>query len=480
MNTTRPDTPEPGRRALYRTIWRWHFYAGLFCVPFVLWLATTGAIYLFKPQIDAFAERAYDGLPLDGPAATPQAQVRAALAAVPGATLYAYELPRTPQSAARVLVAREGVVTRVYVHPQNLLVLGRVAEDDRFTRLIFRLHGELLLGDRGSMLVELAASWAIVMIVSGLYLWWPRAAGGLGGVVWPRLHRGGRVFWRDLHAVVGLWVSVFALFLLLSGLPWTHFWGGNLKTLRQFIAAASVQQDWSTGRGDERQQIRARTAPPDEHAGHHMGGGHAMHHEALSEADKAYLMGMPVPDVAAPYAPLDRLVPVVAALRLPPPVLIAPPSKASPDWSARSDTQNRPQRVNLTLDAERAVVRGRSGFGDKPLLDRIIGTGVAAHEGQLFGWFNQLLGLFTAIGLVTLSVSGLVMWWKRRLPGRSPATLGAPAAGDARVPGRVIALALAFGLFLPLLGASMLGVLLAERLVLRRLPRARVFLGLGA
>jgi transposase len=33
----------------YRTVWRWHFYAGLFCIPFVLWFATTGTIYLFKP-----------------------------------------------------------------------------------------------------------------------------------------------------------------------------------------------------------------------------------------------------------------------------------------------------------------------------------------------------------------------------------------------------------------------------------------------
>ena len=38
---------------LYRAIWRWHFYAGLFVVPFILLLALTGAIYLFKPQLDA-------------------------------------------------------------------------------------------------------------------------------------------------------------------------------------------------------------------------------------------------------------------------------------------------------------------------------------------------------------------------------------------------------------------------------------------
>ena len=41
----------------YRALWRWHFHAGLFCIPFVIVLALTGSIYLFKPQIDAFADR---------------------------------------------------------------------------------------------------------------------------------------------------------------------------------------------------------------------------------------------------------------------------------------------------------------------------------------------------------------------------------------------------------------------------------------
>jgi uncharacterized iron-regulated membrane protein len=45
-------TPERQSWLNYRTVWRWHFYAGLFCIPFVIWLATTGSIYLFKPQIE--------------------------------------------------------------------------------------------------------------------------------------------------------------------------------------------------------------------------------------------------------------------------------------------------------------------------------------------------------------------------------------------------------------------------------------------
>jgi uncharacterized iron-regulated membrane protein len=185
------------------------------------------------------------------------------------------------------------------------------------------------------------------------------------------------------------------------------------------------------------------------------------------------LMMLPTFDADA----LDRLVPVVSALHLPPPVLIAPPSAASAQWTARSDTQDRPQRVALTLDGERGAVLTRKEFREQPLLDRIIGTGVAAHEGQLFGWLNQLLGVLTALGLITLVVSSLTMWWTRRPAG----TLGAPpgVAGE-RVGAPLIALAVLFGVLLPLLGVSLIAVLVIERVLLRRIAPLRDFLGIAA
>ena len=48
--------------ATYRLIWRWHFYAGVFCLPFIVVLCLSGAIYLFKPQIDAYLDRPLDSL----------------------------------------------------------------------------------------------------------------------------------------------------------------------------------------------------------------------------------------------------------------------------------------------------------------------------------------------------------------------------------------------------------------------------------
>ena len=54
MSTTSP--PQEGKRKtfdLYRAVWRWHFYAGLLVLPFMITLAITGGLYLFKDELDA-------------------------------------------------------------------------------------------------------------------------------------------------------------------------------------------------------------------------------------------------------------------------------------------------------------------------------------------------------------------------------------------------------------------------------------------
>ena len=76
-----------GRVPLYRTIWRWHFYAGLFVIPFILILSVTGAAYLFKPELDRWEERSWRGLPTAG-AVDADAQVAAARADFPGASFH--------------------------------------------------------------------------------------------------------------------------------------------------------------------------------------------------------------------------------------------------------------------------------------------------------------------------------------------------------------------------------------------------------
>jgi uncharacterized iron-regulated membrane protein len=108
-------------------------------------------------------------------------------------------------------------------------------------------------------------------------------------------------------------------------------------------------------------------------------------------------------------------------------------------------------------------------------VDPAVGVGIAAHEGALFGWPNQVLGVLTTLGLVLLSVSGVILWWKRRDQG----LLAAPKpALSPRVSWRLISIIVLIGVCLPLFAASLLIVLPLKWLVLSRITPVRNWLGL--
>lgn len=444
----------------YRTIWRWHFYAGLFSIPFVIWLSITGSIYLFKPQIDAWLDRPYDRLLLSGARTTPAQQAAAALAAVPGSTLHYYEMPQSAQSATRVIVGKGAEEFRVYLNPETLAILRVVNEDHRFTQRIFHLHGELLMGDAGSVVVETASSWAIVLIATGLFLWWPRQTEKLAGVVYIRMTKGKRLFFRDLHAVTGLWISAYALFLLLTGLQWAKVWGTMFHETRSVLSRHLVHEDWTTGRSNELSQRMAmnRNSMPGMDMGPDI---------ADTEPSGSAVQNM--------LEPLNRVVPAVVTLHLAYPALVSPPSGPGEAWSAKSNHQNRLLRTHATVDGATGAILSTTTFYQQSWLDRVLALSVGMHEGQLFGIANQLIGLVTCLGLITLSVSAIVLWWQRRAIGM----LGAPARRQAHtLTWKAAVIMAAFALYLPMLAASIVLVFITEKLVLPRFPLFHRWLGL--
>jgi uncharacterized iron-regulated membrane protein len=432
----------------YNAVWRWHFYAGLFCMPFVIWLSCTGALYLWRPQIEAWLDRPYDNLSVNGAPASPDARVSAALNAVPGSQLRKYYLPQSPTDATRILVGKHGAMSRVYVDPYTLHVLHVADEESRPFRVIFHLHGELLAGALGSYLVEIAACWTIVMLITGMYLWWPRGR-GLAGVLYPRLSRGGRGLWRDLHATAGFWISFFALFLIVTGLPWAKGWGTYLTEIRELTGTARGPVDWTIGG----KPPKATAMTPE-------------HHAHMSAEDMA--------SVTRP-GELERVIATVGPLNLAQPVSIKPPAAAGGPWLVASEAANRPLRSNLTVDGATGRVIERTDFAERHWIDQTIGYGVAAHEGQLFGIANQILGTLTALFLIGLSVSGIVMWWKRRPTG----ILGAPMAlARPKIGAALVVSILLLAIYMPMFGLTLALVLLIEALALRQLESVRKWLGL--
>lgn len=438
----KPRRPAAAAASPYRAIWRWHFYAGLFVLPFILILSVTGSIYLFKPQIERWEERGFRGLGTAG-AVSSDLQLDAALAANPGSRFQSYRLPeRTGDAAMIQLGLADGGIRQVFVSPQGK-VLGSLVPNARIADTVSRIHGSLLLGKWGDWLVELAASWTIVMILTGLYLWWPRPFHA-SGTLWPRLSLRGRPLLKDLHRVTGFWIAGLVLVMLASGLPWAGAWGSVFHWARAEMGLVQGPSQWKVGAE-----------------------AHAHDHEAMLRAAET---------TTPPSAlPLSAFVARAQAERLAYPAVLLPPyapQRFGPPtdnvWTAKSEAQNRPLARQVTYDPASGHEVGRSGFADQHPIDRIVNTGVAWHEGQLFGLANQLLGVFTALALISISVLGSLMWLKRRPQGGLGAP-SAPAGVGRRWPTAAL---IVLGLLLPLFGASLVALFLFDQVVVR-LWRAR-------
>ncbi len=232
------ELDEDARRdtALYRWVWRWHFFAGLVVAPFLIVLALTGGLYLFEHEFAGWWNRDLVRVAASAAPLPPEQQERAVLAAYPGARVVRFAVPHAGRAAEWQVRTASGELRAVFVNPADAAVLGDLPVESRFMSVVRKLHGELLLGRFGTTLVELAACWTFILLVTGVFLWWPRGARS-GGVFWPRFGATGRLLLRDLHAVPSLWNAGIVAFLVLSGLPWSGFWGEQLAQLGTLSAA---------------------------------------------------------------------------------------------------------------------------------------------------------------------------------------------------------------------------------------------------
>lgn len=453
--------------ALYRTIWRWHFWAGLVVAPFLLILSLTGAIYLFNDEItDAF----YPELRFVTPhtqSVTPGRMVRVALAAYPGA-VSRIDLPSAADRPAVVFVTPEaGSPLRVHVDPADGRVLGGLDYDDTLVGWADEMHGSLTIGTLGDRIVELAACWALVLIATGVVLWWPRGRWQAAGVLWPRLGGGGRRFWRDLHGPVGVWTVGLIGFLIVTGLPWAGIEGSVLQRFGTAIGAgypASFRTHNTPGSipmkaalGDtpwtlETAPMPQSHAPPDTPGQRAVHAGHAGHDAPP-----------PTDDVAA-IAGIDRVAALLATRGLSAGYRLYLPGGPAGVYTAYTYPDQPEGQRTIYVDRYRFRQIGPDvDYADYGWLGRATELGVQIHMGNYFGRANQLLMLVPCIAIWLLAISGVAMWWKRRPAGR----IGAPPAMSGARRRGLIGVLVAAGIVMPLLGASMLVIALLDAIVVR-------------
>ncbi len=413
-----PTARERRARMLRPIMWRLHFIGGFLAGPIVISLALTGILYAWNPQIDRVrfgdAIVASDG----APTASLAEQVEAAQAAHPDWGVFAVipahgdtntlVLMDPPGGGAGFSGPSDGV--EVFVDPATGAHTGDVMQAEKSDTILRTLHSSWRIGAAAEPLTELAGSWFLVTLLTGLYLWWP----GLRrrGAASFALRRGvtGRRRSKDLHNFIGLAFLVPMLLLAVTGLTWTQFAGERTGTVIGWMSVPRLAPD-----------------------------------TAVAE---------PV-EGGADLANIDRVNQRAIDEGLVEPYRIVLPAGDDVAWAVTSQDLTFPlQRDQLTIDGTSGELIDRVDHSQEHWMNKLRTAGVLFHQAQLFGTALQVFMTALALAIVVMVVAGYQMWWRRR----PEEGMGAPPPVRDWVrnaPLWLIGITLLLGWWMPVLGVSL-------------------------
>jgi len=319
--------------------------------------------------------------------------------------------------------------TIVYVDPYSGRVLGTHGEMERFATWSKRLHSSLLQGDGWRWMIELSASWLMVMLLTGIWLWWPR--GQVRAL--PDASARGRAGWKQWHAFIGIALSVMSLAILSTGLTWSKHAGDQIRSLRDAIGQAPP----SAPKG-----LQSIAAP----------GQQALAWEAILQAAR-------------------RTAPEVT-------LVLTPPRNEQGVWRIASSEQTAPaKKVNLVLDAYSGGTLFQVGWEQQTAFGKATAIGIPFHRGE-FGVWNQVLLFVFGAGVLFSLLSGWVMFALRWRQGGAVLPRLLPGAWTALPVGGWIAAAVLL-VAMPLLALSAAVLLVVEIALGWRERTARMVLAQG-
>ncbi|PII15837.1 hypothetical protein CR920_08525 [Stenotrophomonas indicatrix] len=279
------------------------------------------------------------------------------------------------------------------------------------------------------------------------------------------------MFWRDLHAVTGVWVGLVLLFLAVTGMPWSVVWGKQVNAWangHDYGYPAGVRVDVPMSH-----QRLADTTPPTwsmqqahlpvsdashaQHAAKPGNDGHEGH-----EGHRGSASGELSPQPGA--IGIDAAIRAFERLGLAGGYSVSLPRGPIGVYTASVYPEALDQQRVAHLDQYSGKVLLDMTYADYGLLGRSLEWGINVHLGQQYGTANRLFLLIACLAIVLLCASGAVMWWKRRPLGG----LGVPPLPrEGRSVAGVFALLCVGGLIFPLMGASLLLVGLLDFLATR-------------
>lgn len=249
-------------RKIFRNIHLW------LSIPFgilITLICFSGAALVFEKEVMELCRRDLYFVKKVEAAPLPMEQLMTKVAATlpDSVSVTGVNVSSDPERAYQVTLSKPRRAS-MYVDQYTGEVTGKY-ERAPFFNFMFRMHRWLLDSMKqdggifwGKMIVGTSTLMFVFVLISGVFVWWPRTRKALKNSLKIVANKGWRRFWYDLHVAGGMYTLVFLLAMALTGLTWSFQWyrTGFYKTF-------GVEVQPSMGHGNAAANATAKGGKPD-------------------------------------------------------------------------------------------------------------------------------------------------------------------------------------------------------------------------
>jgi uncharacterized iron-regulated membrane protein len=269
--------------------------------------------------------------------------------------------------------------TRIYVDQYTGQVLGKIYMPTDWIFCMRMLHQCLLLNyDVGHYIVGYASLIILIMVITGIVLWWPKNKAALKQRLWFRWKK--TTQWKrknyDLHNIGGIYSFLFIIIFALTGLVWTFDWWE--EAVYRMLGSESKSKAFA--KATEHPRVAYNAGRYD-----------LLLNDISKRVPNWTLMGFNIPQPGA-----EKNLSITAFLRY---------ASGKSGWDELDNYFYHPQTGAFT----RAVTHDQKTLGAKWR-----NSNYAIHVGKIYGLPTRLLATFIALFCASLPVTGFYIWWGRR------------------------------------------------------------------
>ena len=355
-----------------------HLWLGLSSGLVVFVVAITGCIYAFQAEIQNLLQP-YRFVKASNESFLPPSAIQIiAEAQLPGRHAHSVTYG-SKDKAAKVIFyeAEPEFYYGVYINPYSGKVLKVKDFNKDFFRFILDGHFYLWLPPKiGQTVVATATLIFVVMLITGIILWWPKknARKQRFTIKW-------NAAWRrknyDLHSVLGFYASWVVIIIALTGLVWGFEW---FKRSVYFVAGGEKSLAYEEPLSDTSKTLTDRSLAAVDviwqkmKAQHSHAGTIEVHYP---ESKKSSILANVNPD-ASTYWKTDYIY-----------------------FDQYTLKEIRPEHIWSRFETATAA-------------DKLMRLNYDIHVGAIWGLPGKTLAFFASLIVASLPVTGFIMWWGRR------------------------------------------------------------------